>query len=270
VYWAHEFRKPRRQYHRIYAGADAVIATNSAIVEDLRAAYPGGPRATALTYNPIPREYLDTGSDRPTSRRALNLPSDTPLVVYTGKLGKGLKELDYILEASRLLPRYTFVLTGGKPASVEDFRRRCDLEGIDNVIFTGFLTGPSEVRAYQLAADVLVSYYSASDHAVDYNFPQKLTEYMASGNVIVTPMFRATNDVIGPHNAIVVLPDDPASLAAGIRTAIDQPDRARALAKQALSDVRALTLEQRSEAVVSLLRQLRRERVEVPGTTSPR
>ena len=264
VYWAHELRSPRRQYHRIYSRADAVIATNSAILDDLRRVYPSHQKPVALTYNPIPQEYLAREPDRQTARRVLDLPSDAGLVVYTGKLGPGLKEVDYILEAARLLPPYTFLLTGGTPSAVDHFRRHCAHRRISNVIFTGFLARVSDVRTYQRAADVLISYYTAWDHAVDYNFPQKLTEYMASGNVIVTPAFRATEGVIGPHNAIVVPPDDPGSLAAGIRTAFVEPDRAKALAAQALSDVGELTIERRSEIVVSFLRQLQRERSEQP------
>jgi glycosyltransferase involved in cell wall biosynthesis len=259
IIWLHDLPPNKWQYRFVLSGVDGALATNSAIITDLRDAY-GFRKPTGLSLNPIPAEYLSTQPDQETARRSLGLSTRAPLAVYTGKLGFGLREIDYILEAAKLLPAVTFVLTGGKPHVVAHFRRTCEGEGLTNVIFTGFLFKVEQVRAYQRAADVVISYYSSYDHVTDHNYPQKLTEYMASGAPIVSPAFRATTDILRPDNAILVEPEDPAVLAAAIEQALAEGGRGHPAAARALEDARNLTVEHRAQEVRSFLERVHADR----------
>ncbi|MCX6291613.1 MAG: glycosyltransferase [Bacteroidetes bacterium] len=187
------------------------------------------------------------------ARRKINFDGAKPLAVYTGKLGKGIKELDYILDAAELLPQYNFILTGGKEEAVVYFKELCRNRKIANVSFPGFLNDSTFISYYQLAADVLISYYTKADHIVEYNFPQKLVEYMFSHNPIVTPDFPATHDLINSSNAVMVEPDNPVSLAAGIKQAVENTGMSKKLAEKAFDDVQQFSFEKRAEHLVHFL-----------------
>ena len=260
VLWAHEVKPESAQYRWVYRSVDGVIGTNSAIVEDVHAKL-GVPRSkTAITLNPIStrqlRERLEGGEGKEAIRCRLGLPLDRPLVVYTGKVGAGLREIELILAAAARHPGYTFLFTGGKPEAVHHYRSYCEARGLDNVVLTGFLDDYTEVLQYQVAADVLVSFYSTQDHLVDYNYPQKITEYMLSGNPLVTPDYRATRDVLNERNAIFVAPEDPDSLAEGIRRAVEDRAYARRVAERAFRDVQEYTFEKRTRLLMDFFETL--------------
>ena len=239
VLQVHEVRRGRL-YRWLYRRYDAVWTTTPAAREHLMA-YAALPeeRFVSIRACAPPPEQLT----RAEARRRIAYTGDVPLIVYTGKLGRGIAELEYILQAAQLLPGCRFLFTGGKDDTLAYMRQRCAALQLDNVLFSGFLNDVARVRVYQAAADVLVSYYSARDHLVEYNLPQKLMEYMFSKNPVVTPDFPASRPLVNSDTALLVAPDDPAALAAGIRELLDHPDRAALLAAQAADTIRQHTFE---------------------------
>lgn len=192
------------------------------------------------------------------ARQRINYHSQKPLVVYTGKVGKGVSELSYIIESAALLPEYQFMFTGGKKEVVDYFNDLCSTRGFPNVLFTGFFEDSTFVRNYQLAADVLVSYYNTRDHMVEFNFPQKLQEYISTGNPVVTPDFEATRDVINESNAFFVKPDNPKSLADGIRKAIENKELAAQKAKAAKEVSRTVTFNYQTKRFIDFFKFLKK------------
>lgn len=83
---------------------------------------------------------------------------------------------------------------------------------------------------------------------VEFNYPQKINEYLSTGNPVVTPDFAATRDVINDRNVIFVEPDDSKALLNGIRKAIEQPEWAAGIAAQAKKDVAPLSFDERTGA----------------------
>jgi glycosyltransferase involved in cell wall biosynthesis len=262
LHWAHELRLDRPRYRRVYRQVDGMLATNASILRDLAAAGPDYAKPSTVTYNFLPAKYLDPTPNRLEARQELELPAAVDIVVHTGKLGFGLAEIEHILAAAKRLSRVTFILTGGKPSVVRHFRSRCAADGMSNVVFTGFMHDPRRVRLYQRAADVLVSYYTPQDHAVEHNLPQKVFEYMASGAVIVSPAYPATADVLTSENSLIVPTEDPDALAEGIATALRDRQQSERLAGHALRDGGRFTIEARGPVILSLIEELRRERVD--------
>jgi len=203
---------------------------------------------------PVSKKNYMAGKEE--ARRRIQYTGHKPLVVYTGKLGKGINELDYIIDAAEKLPQFQFILTGGKDEAVSYFKNICGKRKIGNISFSGFINDSTFISNYQLAADALVSYYTKQDHVVEYNFPQKLIEYMHTKNPIVTPDFPATRDLINVHNAILVEPDNPAALAEGIRKAVEDKQASAALASQAFKDVEQFSSENRAGRLVNFLNNL--------------
>ena len=148
--------------------------------------------------------------------------------------------LDYLLEAARRLPEHLFVFTGGQPPVIRQLEAELRARGVRNTHFTGLLARPEDVRYYQQAADVLVSCYSIADHATaHHNLPNKITEYMTTGNPIVATDFPAVRDLLTDKNSILIEPESIDALVRGIR----QAERAVERAAQARDDVATQTCE---------------------------
>jgi glycosyltransferase involved in cell wall biosynthesis len=102
------------------------------------------------------------------------------------------------------------------------------------------LQEPEEIRFYQQAADVLVTYYSLEDHpSAHHNLPNKLAEYMATGNAIVAADFPAIRDLLNRENAILVEPDDVNAFTAALSLAVRDRERSAALGARAQQDIEA-------------------------------
>ena len=239
----------------LYRNYDAIWTTTPAAKEKIR-----------LAMNIPEEKFQSIGACLPPAtviskteaRRRINYSGEQPLVVYTGKLGRGIKELEYILDAAALLPAYRFLFTGGKEDTLAYMNRLCADRNLANVIFSGFIKEVSDVRDYQCAADVLVSYYSAKDHKVEFNLPQKLMEYMFSQNPIVTPDFPASRPFINARTARIVKPDDPHALAEGIRDVVGNKELASQLAAGAFHAAKELTFEKKSVALMESLTNMTR------------
>jgi len=203
-------------------------------------------------------DFSTTDCTKEEARKKINYSGPQPLVVYTGKLGSDVAEVEYILEAAQLLPHYTFMLTGGKQKAVDHFLKLCKERNLKNVILTGFLSDVYSVRYYQLAADVLVSYYNTRDHMVDFNYPQKVQEYISTGNPVVTPDFKATREVINDGNAFIVGPDNASALAEGITLAVENKPLAKTKAAAAREASRSLTFDARMKEFMDFFNGLKK------------
>lgn len=245
IVWAHEVIFKKR-YFWVYRNSDAAIATNSAITQDLHSEAGIASDKLAITLNPITEKQLRNVITRAAARDHLGITGESPLIVYTGKLYKGQREVEYILEAAGQLPNYRFLLTGGKPDIVDYYKDYCLENELTNVEFTGFLQRYEDVAYYQFAADALVTYYSSHDHLIKYNLPNKICEYMLTSNPIVSSDHAAIRDVLTENNCILIQAEDPHALRKGIMFAIEEKEKAEQLAKQAFVDVKEMTFYKRT------------------------
>jgi glycosyltransferase involved in cell wall biosynthesis len=242
--WLHEFRD-RRLERLACSRSTCVLATNSAILNDLSSRGISNPR-TFVTGNAVPRERVEFGRtcSRADARGRLGLDLNRPVIAYTGKLYLGMRELEYLLAAASRLPDWLFLFTGGQPPVIERLQERTRETATTNVRFAGLLSKPEETRFYQQAADVLVAYYSVEDHPyAHHNLPNKLAEYMTTGNVIVAADFPPVRDLLNPENAMLVKPDDVDALTDALSFAVRSKDESAALADRAQRDVAARTTE---------------------------
>lgn len=253
IYVASEV-KSNRIFKWVVRHADGVMAGVTATRKAIQQLVPVPDERFMLSLAPVPEPIVQCSKEE--ARREINYTDSRPLIVYTGKLGMDVHELRYLFDAAKQLPEYNFLFTGGRAAAVEQVKKYCKERGVSNVLFTGFMNDSTYVRYYQLAADVLVSYYTAKDHLVEFNYPQKINEYMTTGNPVVTPDFPATQDVLNERNVIFVRPDDPDDLARGIRLSIENRHLSQGIALQALKDVRELTFERRTKEFLDFAERL--------------
>jgi glycosyltransferase involved in cell wall biosynthesis len=255
--WMHEFRGTRLE-RLVCSWATCVLATNEEILRDMARSGLSTPRSF-VTGNPVPQERIEFGRKhaRADARKRLGLDADRPVVAYTGKLYTGMRELGYLVEAAARLPEALFVLTGGQPPVIERLEADLREAGVTNVRLAGMLPNPEEIRYYQQAADVLVTYYSRDDlpFAAHY-IPSKLAEYMTTGSTVVAADYPAVRDLLDSGNSILVKPDDAAALTEAIRLAIRDRAPASTLGRQAQRDIASRSSETVAAELVDFLKSL--------------
>ncbi|TMQ73050.1 MAG: glycosyltransferase family 4 protein [Candidatus Eisenbacteria bacterium] len=200
--------------------ADLVIAATPGLGDVLLEH--GVPRARMITIpNGVARALLDrfaTAAAPPAGAR--------PRVSYVGLMGYN-HGIGILLDVARRLPEIDLVLIGDGPERPE-IEQRLRRDGIPNLTLRGYVTDEAElIRAY-LASDVLVNHTKGAPILDRIVNPAKLLEYFASGRPVVyagagfAARFLEERDL-----ALVVPPDDPAALAAGIRRVLEEPEVAR-------------------------------------------
>jgi glycosyltransferase involved in cell wall biosynthesis len=121
---------------------------------------------------------------------------------------------------TRQMPAARLLLAGGKPPQVEHARAQARAAGIgDATIFAGERPA-SEIPAYLLACDALVSPRSRGT-----NTPLKIYQYLRSGKAIVATRLLTHTQVLDDDTAILT-GTSPQDFADGILTALS--NRARA------------------------------------------
>jgi glycosyltransferase involved in cell wall biosynthesis len=154
----------------------------------------------------------------------------TPLVLYTGTF-EAYQGLDLLFAAMREVaaarPDARLLLAGGKADQVERAREEARQAGIaEATIFAGERPA-SEIPAYLLAADVLVSPRSRGT-----NTPLKIYQYLRSGRPIVATRLLTHTQVLDDETAILT-DASPESFARGILEAVNNPERAAAVGRSA-------------------------------------
>lgn len=254
IYWAHDLKK-RKSYLKAYVKCDYILATNQSILNDLckESSYPIS--RTLTTSNPITEEQSLEEVNKSESRKIVKLESQSrPLIVYTGKLAIDYNlETEYILKAAQQCKDYDFLFTGGKPEAVKYWKEKCAKQGIDNTIFTGYIPDYRIIKHYQRSADVLISYYTKQGHDIKYNLPNKICEYMLTGNVIVTPNYPPTSELLSEENCWFAAPEDENSLTKTLKTAIENKEQSIKKAQLAREIVLKNTFTQKVKQVLDFI-----------------
>ncbi|MEO7272397.1 MAG: glycosyltransferase family 4 protein [Vicinamibacterales bacterium] len=163
-------------------------------------------------------------------RAGLGLAAATPLVLYTGTF-EAYQGLDLLFASAAHVkarrPDVRFVLAGGRSDQVEAARRDAARAGVGEVVIFAGQRPADEIPAYLDAANVLVSPRSTGT-----NTPLKIYQYLRSGCPIVATRLLTHTQVLDDSIAILTLPD-AAGFAAGILSAIEDPERARAIGASA-------------------------------------
>jgi glycosyltransferase involved in cell wall biosynthesis len=176
-----------------------------------------------------------SGEDRATPqqaaavRRSLGL-DNSPMILYTGTF-EAYQGLDLLFESMAVVRAQRedarLVLAGGKPQQIARARAHADAQGVDDVTIFAGERPASEIPAYLLASDVLVSPRSRGT-----NTPLKIYQYLRSGKPIVATRLLTHTQVLSDDTAILTgaARDE---FAAGIVAALNDPVRSAAIGRRA-------------------------------------
>ncbi len=192
--------------------------------------------------------------DRALARSRLGISSEARVAAYTGHFYRW-KGADTLAAAAGLLPTpWQVHLVGGIGS---DLDRLAILADGDRLHVHGHRPQREAIR-YAAAADVVVLPNSGeSEISADYTSPLKLFEYMASGRPLVASDLPSIREVVRPdEHALLVPPDDPATLAAAILRLAAEPDLAGRLAATAREYVEDFTWPVRARAIADFIESL--------------
>jgi glycosyltransferase involved in cell wall biosynthesis len=127
------------------------------------------------------------------------------------------KELYKVAKASEHLydEDLTFLIVG-KGSAISPIKKYLDRKKISNFRFTGFVN-PSEIPEYCKAIDIGLCPYMKTK-SDDARSPMKLLDYTAAGKPVVATELEEIRRM--NFSNVILVKDDPASLAEGIRKAI--------------------------------------------------
>lgn len=152
------------------------------------------------------------------------------LVLYAGTF-EPYQGLDLLLHAAKTViaerPEVKFVLVGGKPQQVEQYKSlAAELQIAEHCLFTG-QRPPEEVPEFVKAVDILVS-----PRVEGTNTPLKIYSYLRSGIPIVATKHVTHTQVLNPDVAVLteVKADD---FADGILKVVQDQEYAQSLAARA-------------------------------------
>ncbi len=189
------------------------------------------------------------------ARVELKVPTKGLVVLYTGHL-YSWKGAHTLAEAAKLLPDdVTVYFVGGTEKDVASFRER--FGGVANIVIVGH-RNHTEMPLWQKAADVVVVPNTAKEDISKYDTsPMKIFEYMASKKTIIATDIPSIREILNNTNAIIVLPDDPETMAKGIMQALQNKEGVQKITDQAYHDVAHHTWRERSKRVLKFLEALK-------------
>lgn len=169
-------------------------------------------------------------------------------VAYVGHL-YDYKGIPTILETAAKLPEIQFHLVGGLPDDLKQQQQRSQNLGLQNVTFHG-LKPQIDVPNFLWHADVLLLPPSQNHPSATWTSPVKLAEYLASETPVVATDIPALRDWLTDEEVEFVLPDNPESMADGIRRLLDDRARSDQLRSAGLQKAQTLSYEKRAAAIL--------------------
>lgn len=256
VYEAHTFpsSRARRTLHLWAIQRIArVVCISHGLAEEYRSNGVDGSKVLVAP-DAVDLERFRNFPEKAEARRRLNIPPDATVAAYTGHL-YAWKGVYTLAQASELMPaNYLVYLVGGTEEDSRDLRQFTAARGLDRTQLVGHVA-PDRVIDYLAAADVLVLPNSSTDlRSSRYTSPMKLFEYMASGRPIVASRLPSLQELLRDgENSLLVEPDSPQSLAAGILQAATSKELGARLAQRAWEEVQSFSWSARARSILDFL-----------------
>jgi glycosyltransferase involved in cell wall biosynthesis len=199
-----------------------VIVICPALEETVRATAPDA-NVVLIENAPGSAEERATAEQAAAVRASHGFEPHTPLILYTGTF-EAYQGLDLLFESmahvARVRPDARLLMAGGKPDQVEKARAQAAAAGIAGVTVFAGERPASEIPAYLLACDVLVSPRSRGT-----NTPLKIYQYLRSGKPIVATRLLTHTQVLDDTTSILT-GASAAEFAEGVLSALANPARA--------------------------------------------
>jgi glycosyltransferase involved in cell wall biosynthesis len=228
------------------------IITISRGLKDFYLKYGANEEKISVVPDGVNLEKFDINISKEEARKKIGLFSNKKIVLYMGHL-YGWKGADILTGAASFLGSDNLVVfVGGTEKDVGKFKIKN--ANLKNIMIVGHRPH-QEIPYWLKAADILVLPNSAKEKISQfYTSPMKLFEYMASGTPIVASGLPSIREILNKENAVLVQPDNSASLAAGIEKVLKNSDFSAKISRQAYLDVQNYTWDKRAKNILDFIK----------------
>lgn len=224
-------------------GARRLLPTTTALQDWLATAYGLAlrPPFSLISPNGVDLERYQDLPSPAVARRSLGL-TEGFTAGYTGHLYAG-RGIGLILELASRYPGIHFVLAGGEPAAVDDWRAQAERARLANVVFLGFVPN-DRLPLIQAASDVLLMPYerriavSGGGDTSQTASPMKVFEYLAAGRAILSSDLPVLREQLNEDNAVLLPPEDAGAWGTALEQLRDDAARRDHLGQRAARDAR--------------------------------
>jgi len=189
-----------------------------------------------------------------TARQKLGLPEGFT-AGYTGHFYQG-RGIELMMGLARQMPEVQFLWVGGEPSDVTLWKKRLQLQNIENVTMPGFVQNAT-LPLYQAASDVLMMPYSTAiagsggGDSADVASPMKMFEYLAAGRAILSSDLPVVHEVLDETTAVFCKPDDPVAWKEALSDLRSDPSKREKLGNAARLASKAYTWRKRADRALS-------------------
>lgn len=148
-------------------------------------------------------------------RKDLKLEDSNTYVLYAGKTGEEIKQVQYFIDAAAQIPQLKFLIVGANNAALKAFEKIKLERAIENLIIFPFVP-LIDYYKFVLASDILIGYYPATYHNKYHLSPGKSGIYFASKNPCIFSDLPSLRWLFPDDIVFYVEPDRPQLLAAKI------------------------------------------------------
>lgn len=234
---------------RVLEGMDGVLTTTEAIRQVIAERFPNLPSAAiALGMSPFLRSPGVGGGEKERIK-----------IAYIGQLyeAQGVEDL---IQAMVFLPQSELHIIGGSAPEVEGLRRRAREHKIEGRVFLYGFVEPGKIAEMIRDMDIFVV-PSRNTPRMNYVAHIKIYEYMAARRPIVATRLKSVAEELEDgKTGILVEPDDPQALAAGILRLIRDPKLARQIAENAYAQSAKYHWENRADRILRFINQVPRRK----------
>ncbi|MCB0769930.1 MAG: glycosyltransferase, partial [Flavobacteriales bacterium] len=233
----------------IFPKLEHVITVNDSIADAYRDRY--GKRPAVVRNIPMPRDL----GPKP-SRADLDLPTDRTILIMQGSGINVQRGAEETVLAMKELPGCLLLLVGGGDAWPVLQRMVKEHELGDRVRMIPRMPYEAMMQ-YTRNADLGLSLDKDTNLNYRYSLPNKLFDYFRAGIPVLVTDLPEVAGIVRRFDAGVVLPaPEPGKIVAAVRTLVGDPERARALQRNATFAAASLDGTQEKEALKAFLRDL--------------
>lgn len=239
-------QKMKAQEARIYSQADGIVATTKELKDQLEKTFPVSTKIAVIP-NGVNIEFYNSVFKESKRER----------ILYVGQLYPW-KGVDTLLEAMRYVPKGELNVVGGDKKQIDELMIKAGKLGISNrVVFHGQVS-PLKVRDFLKSAAVVVHPLAKKNTKdAEFSSPLKMFEYMAARIPIVASDLPGISEILTDQvSALLVPPDNPQALAAGIKTILEDVPLGKRLADKAYEIVQQHSWAKRAERIEQYIRDI--------------
>ncbi len=186
-------------------------------------------------------------------RKELGLEKDRTYVLYAGKTGVKMKQVQYFIEAASRIPSIDFLIVGAREEAVKDLNKIKAERGISNLQIFPFQPLTTYYK-FVLASDILVGYYPPTYHNKYHLSPGKSAIYFASRNPCVFSDLPSLRSLFPEGITFYAEPDNVDSLVSTINQINGDKDLARSTADKAYEFASQSTYEHFGKSIIDFIR----------------